>query len=468
MTKRWRKAAVTLKVEASEGVFESMAGTDAIEVEGVEFTPNPMQVDTDEVNDSLDPNTPLIGGTPITFAFGFYLKGSGTPGELPDWHDIARACGLTHTATKQTLSGTTFALTNATTLTDSGSGLAVLTVGTVFHITSALGQVGLCIATASAAGSVTLARIDTDAPAYAAFVAETAGSTWTIRYGLAGTAATAGSATTTTLQAPFAATADLYRGMPAWISGNPATPALALINAYSVARVATFAHTFSPVLDNTSKVSIPPHVLYARHSGTIPSASAQLFVDGLRWQMRGLRGNLALTCEAGRTWRAQARFTGLLQGDNPSDNAAPATTIDLARPGVWRQSLFSIDRVTVGLRTMGVDLGNRLEYPANPNDTEGMDPPQIVARRSSFSADPYMTDAATRQILKDLRNGTTRLVAAMQRGAQARQPGNGIGLVLPAAHYTDATPRDAAGFAAEQLAAFPSGRDGAGLQLSVF
>jgi hypothetical protein len=71
------------------------------------------------------------------------------------------------------------------------------------------------------------------------------------------TAATAGTATTATLQAPFAATGDLYRGMPIVLSGNPATARTTLITDYTVGRVATFARTFSPVLSTSTLAQIP-------------------------------------------------------------------------------------------------------------------------------------------------------------------------------------------------------------------
>lgn len=95
-----RRAAVLAKVEPTEGVDAAPVPTlDAVLVEQplrITFSPN--VIDTTEVNPSLDPFDPIVGGMNATIEFDVYLKGNGTPGSFPEWGVLMQGCGLSQTS----------------------------------------------------------------------------------------------------------------------------------------------------------------------------------------------------------------------------------------------------------------------------------------------------------------------------------------------------------------------------------
>jgi hypothetical protein len=463
-TKRARKAVLQFLAQAGEGVPASPTGTDAIEVENLVVTTDPDIVQTDEHRDTLDQQEPLIGGMKCTASFTAYLKGADLPGEIADWDDLARCSSLKRTQVKQTIAATTISIVNPTRIADSGNGLAALTVGTAFHIVTAGGQRAEGNVTVSAAGQIDFVRTDSGP----ALVAESAGATFTIRYGVAGTAATAGTAFTATLQAPFVATADFYRGQPAWLSGNPAAPTLALVSDYTVARVMSFAQSFSPVLSAATKVSIPPNVWYQPTSvaADIPWGTGWFYFDGVRHRFQDMVGTGDIVMESGRPWKLNCRMTGLLQAD-PDDAVAPASSFDPTRPGVWKNSGFLIDRVAAGLASASLMIGAENDYPPNPNKPDGYDAPVHVNRAHRFSADPNITSMATRNLIADMRAGNRKLVAATMRGGHAAIPGNRLGVMIPRAFLTGANHARRGNFNVEQMEAAAATPD-AGFMLSVF
>lgn len=451
---RTRNAAVTCKIEGTPGTFDAPnTTTDGILVERPTIRYDVQETQTDEVTGSLDPEAPIIGGTQCQIDFGFYLKGSGTPGVAPEWGKIARACGLAETVTLNTLSGTTFALTDADTIADSGSGMAALTVGTYVHVTTAGGQIGEGVVTASAAGSIDIARLDSGA----AFVAEAAGSTWSIRYGIAGVAATAGSTTGFTAQSPWGNTLNLYRGMPVLLSGNPATPEFVIASAYSAARLAAITKTMGVALSTSTIVSIPPNVRYQPISTGIPTASLEVYMDGKRRRFRGCCGNLRFEMTAGGAWKAMASMRGLFESQ--TDTAMITPTYNATRPPIWRGSRFAFDRVTGGLRMMSVDLGNQMQFPADPNDAEGFTYPLIVRRQVGMTADPYETLVATRDLFAKLRSSTDVMVDAQIKGNAGINPGQRMALTIPTATIRRNDPSQDGELATEALEAFCKGAD---------
>jgi len=92
-----RRAAVLFKLESgNEGVDAApVAGTDGVLVEQpLRITFNPNVIDTTEVNPSLDPFDPIVGGTSATIEFDCYLKGTAAAGGIPEWSRMLEACGF--------------------------------------------------------------------------------------------------------------------------------------------------------------------------------------------------------------------------------------------------------------------------------------------------------------------------------------------------------------------------------------
>lgn len=463
MVMRNRKAALLLKPEASEGVFEApAAGTDGILVEitgGLPVNFAPQNVETNEVTGSLDSRGPIIGGLQCTITGRAYLKGSGTPGKAPEIADLLKAIGYLETEIKTDLVATTISVTGGNTIADSANGLAVFTVGTpIFLIDPAIAANNKeLLVTASAAGSLTVTNLDGSAPGLTNFAA---GPSITIRRGVAAVAATAGLTTQFTAQAPWANTLQAYRHLPVILSGNPNPAQISHLWDYSAARVAEIADTLLAALDVNTKAAIPASILYTPQSGVIPSVSAEFYLDGVVYRFKGMRGDGSVTLNAAGACWLDFTLSGMFH--EKVDAAVPAVTYDATRPGTWRNSRFTINRAAASLTSFALRLGNQLAFPNNPNASEGFDAPNIMARRQSGEMDPYATTVATRDLMGDFRQGNERPIHARVLGGTGARAGNRFGLTVPAAFHETFQPGDNQGMATEQVSFFCRGEDAAG------
>ncbi|MGE0155186.1 MAG: hypothetical protein AB7R90_21405 [Reyranellaceae bacterium] len=454
---RSRNAAVLTKAEGTPGTYDAPnESSDGVLVENPQISTNPQNQETNEVTGSLDSFGPLIGGMQCSISFDVWIKGKGVPGQAPEWGKLMEACAWDMAALRTTIVDTSISVSDANTIADSNSGLAALTVGTMIYVSgfATAANNGEFIVTASAAGSIDVTKPDGSA---AGLSAESAGVSITIAYGVAAVDATDGSTIAATAQSPWSNTAQAYRGMPIIVSGNPATPRQSQIIDYTAGRAATLADLFGSALDTNSKVSIPPHVLFKPNSSSIPSNSIAVYMDGVVYRFRGCRGNVSFTFAAGQGWRASFAMTGLFEAK--ADAAVPTPSYDGTRPGIWRNSIFSVDRVAVGLGQMSLDSGAQSVYPPNPNDAEGFDPPEIVSRRMTGQIDPNAVLVATRDLLADVRAGTTRLLHARLKGGNAATTGNRIAVSVPSALFTGFQPTDRQGIAAEQIPYYAQGQD---------
>ena len=457
MALRTRNAAILFKAESVEGSFEApSAASDGVLVEAPDVQLNPQNVDTNEVTGSLDGRGPIVGGLQAKISFPVYLKGTGMPGVAPEFGDMLRACGWAETITRTDIVAGTIAAAAGGQFTDSANGLAALTIGTAFHVSgfAAAGNNGEFRVTASAVGSITVTKADGSAPG---LITEAAGAGITIRRGIAGVAATAGTTTGFTAQAPWAAVAQLYRGMPVLIGGNPASPMSAFISDYSVARLAALTDLFGSALSAASEVSIPANVLYAPASVAIPSGSMEVYRDGVVYRFKGCRGNVSFEFPAAGAPRARFEFTGLY--DSKADAAVPAVTYDSTRPGTFRNSRMLVNRAPAALQSISLDSGAELQYPPNPNQSEGFDPPTHTRRNMVGSMDPNETLIATRDLMADFRAGTERILHARVLGGLAATAGSRVGLTVPAAFFTGYRPGDRNGIATEELPFHAKGQD---------
>lgn len=454
---RSRNGALLLKQESTPGTFEAPdAAADGILVESPTLNPTTQNTETNEVQASIDATAPIVGGMQVTIGGSFYLKGPGVPGEYPEWDLALRICGMSATQTRTDITGSTLSVTaDDSEIADSGEGLAALTVGTVIYVSGFADPAnnGEFIVTASAAAAIEVARLT----GAAAMADEAAGATITIRRGIAGTAATAGAVDAVTLQAPFAATAQLYRGMPVILSTNPASPAVAQILDYSAGRVAQLSDRYDPALGDTSIASIPANIRYAPASSAIPAASAELYMDGVVYRLTGVRGTCSFEVTAGGAARCTYTLSGLFV--EKTDAAVPAVTYDGTRPGVWRNSAMLIDKRRAALQTLSVDSGTEVVFPPDPNGQEGFTVPEILRRRVTGNMDPNATLVATRDLMSAFRAGQVQSIAARIMGGSAALPGQRVGIAIPAALYTSYQPGDRQGIQTEQTGFFAQGAD---------
>jgi hypothetical protein len=454
---RAQNAAMLLKLESTEGVFATpSSSTDGILVENPDVSFNPQNVETDEVTGSLDSRGPIVGGMQCSITFDVYLKGNGNPGVAPEWDEAMQISSWAPTATKTDITGSTFAITSNANVTDSGSGLAALTVATVLYMSGWANAVnnGEFLISVSAAGSITLTKLDGTAPN---LVNEAAGPTVTLRRGIAGISATAGLTTGFTAQAPWGNTDQLYRGMPVLLSGNPATAAWSVIADYLATRVALITDLMGSTLSASTKMSIPANVLYKPISTSIPSGSIEFYMDGVKYQFAGCRGSVRFAFPAGGACKASFNLTGMYV--NKADAAVPAVTYDGTRPGIWRASKFLLNRLATALKNLNLDTGAQSQYPADPNQSEGFSSPQITDRNMSGDMDPYATTVATRDIMAAFRTGVQAIINAVLIGGNAANPGQRISVLIPKAQHTSYKPGKDGKLATEQVGFFPFGQD---------
>ena len=198
------------------------------------------------------------------------------------------------------------------------------------------------------------------------------------------TAATAGTASAVTLQTPFAATTDLYRGMPITLSGNPATARTALAIAYTSARVATLSRDFSPVLDTNTQALIPinQRLTLSDTEADWPSLTAYFYFAGQLMIGVGCQvANPRITLVAGQPGFIEYDIVGRLAA-NPVEAALPAGASAVQRPTPprWDAGECVFNRAVVRGSRAVFGLGTQVSLPAAPEESGGFDLGQIVGR----------------------------------------------------------------------------------------
>jgi hypothetical protein len=262
------------------------------------------------------------------------------------------------------------------------------------------------------------------------------------------TAATAGTATTATLATPFAATAELYRGMPITLSGNPATPVTTTVLDYTVGRLATVGYTFSPVLSTSTLALVPANVLYSPTSApaNMKSATVYCYMDGILWKVLGCVGNWAVDLTTGGTGTIKFTMTGVYSA--PTATATPTNIVfDATQPPIFRSDVCRLNGALSRSSRVTFDSGNTLYEPENPEASEGFDPSVITVRDSKGTMDPLMNSVDTVARMAAFKAGTPQS-ANIVLGTVA---GNMIGITAPSVSYTGLSPQNRSEAYAESI-----------------
>ncbi len=269
-----------------------------------------------------------------------------------------------------------------------------------------------------------------------------------------------GSSSTFTLASLATASAHHYVGMPIQFAGNIATT-LAFVAAYAADKSGTLTEAISGLSASTTYM-VPANVLYRPTStaALILPGTAELYMDGLCYTLTGLRGTFTLTAEAGRPFRFSWTLTGIYNGRVDAAVPAVADQYDTTRPPVWRRPDGSVGRMLIhrqpaAVRRLAMDCGNRVISPDDPNAAEGFAAAVIVSRQTSLTIDPLATLVATRDLMADLRAGTSRIVHA-RAGSTA---GNRVAITLPAALAVELQPGDRDGLMTEEVTLRATGAD---------
>jgi hypothetical protein len=203
------------------------------------------------------------------------------------------------------------------------------------------------------------------------------------------TAATAGAATTVTLDTPFAATAELYTGMPITLSGNPATARTVLVTGYTSGKVASLSRSFSPVLDTDTDAQIPINNLLELSDTetdwprlTVYAYQAGQLVIGVGCVVVNPRLRL-VNADVGFL---EFDLMGTL-GAAPAETALPAGAAAVSRPQppVWRGGecqvgLSATDRATARAYEASLALGSSAILTPDPENANGFGLAELMSR----------------------------------------------------------------------------------------
>lgn len=277
------------------------------------------------------------------------------------------------------------------------------------------------------------------------------------------TAAASGTATGATLATPFAATAQIYRGMPMIVTGRGGSDAVV---DYTSGRVASLGRTFNPVLSTSDTFQIPINTLYSPTSddAVYKTATIYLYKDGLRWRLTGFVGTGTISLTTGGI--GQVQFQGVAQlAADPDAVALPAGALSVVRPTPPRfvNGLCQLNRQTAQVRTLTLNLGVGTILPDNPEAPEGYDPAMPVSRAISGTMDPYMSAANYVSLFNNFRQGQGMPLQAII----GTTPGNRFALTVPVARVTQNNPGNREGASTNQITFAADGPD-SGVYLAAF
>lgn len=260
------------------------------------------------------------------------------------------------------------------------------------------------------------------------------------------TAATAGTTTTVTAQAPFAATSQLYRGMPLIIAGDQS--GTTVITDYTSGRVITVADTRTAMTTSTT-LQVPINVIYRPTSdeSVYKSNTIYMYADGLLWTFIGSVGNASLQLEAGGlgyfTFEFRAQYGAKSATSLPAAAATAANTRIAVVPPRWVSGLSQFNRRSSQVKTLQLNTGVSVILPDDPEATEGYGAAVPVERAMGGSIDPYMHTTYAAGLMTNFKAGTAMPLAAIV-GSTA---GNRFAVCVPSAKATAFDPGNREGLA---------------------
>jgi len=265
---------------------------------------------------------------------------------------------------------------------------------------------------------------------------------------VAGTALTAGTNTSATLAAPFAATAQIYRGMPLQLAGGDSGGRIVHVADYSAARVAQLTDQFASALTPAVTAALPANWTYAPTSpadataraADHPSGTLYIYEDGVLRRFAGLRGSVDFAGETAQpgfmTIRLMGTYLGKSDVARPADSLAQTYAPTLAMGSGGVTSSLVVNRLQLAVRNWSLSTGQQLEVTDDPNTAFGFGPADIARRGARLALDPIDTLVAVRNVIADIEAGT-RYSAVIRCGAV---PGNRWSLTCPLTMPAEVSP----------------------------
>jgi hypothetical protein len=161
------------------------------------------------------------------------------------------------------------------------------------------------------------------------------------------------------------------------------------------------------------------------------SYSVSVWVDGVKFSIKGGMGNLVFNCKAGDPIEMAFTFKGAYQG--VVDEAAPSVTLTALAPPVFLNAALTLPGPYSAIfESLSLDLGNEFGKVLNANDASGLRGYTIINRRILGKINPEMVLVATHDFYGKWRAATQGAIGFTALGVTA---GNKIALTIPAAQY---------------------------------
>lgn len=280
------------------------------------------------------------------------------------------------------------------------------------------------------------------------------------------TAATAGTTTTVTAQAPFAATAQLYRGMPLILAGDQSGNT-GIID-YTAGRVITVGDTRTAMTTSTT-LQIPINWRYSLTSdeSVYKTATIYFYADGLLWTFTGASGTASLELTTGGagfiTFELRAMMGTKSTATLPAAAATAAASRVLIVPPRWVAGKSQLNKALAQVRTLRFDAGVNVTLPDDPESAEGYGASVPVERAVGGSMDPLMNTANAVTLFNNFKGGTQMSLMAMIGSAV----GNRFLAMCPLAKVVAMDPTNRDGLAAHGITFQADGAD-SGLFITAF
>ena len=258
------------------------------------------------------------------------------------------------------------------------------------------------------------------------------------------TAAASGTTTTVTAATPFAATANLYRGMPLSVTGDQ-TFTTGIMD-YTVGRLITLGETRT-ALTTSSLLQIPINNLYSPSSdeSVYKTVTVYLYKDGVLWTFVGCSGTASLELTTAGLGFINFEFTAVVGAKSvtalPAGAATAAATRALIVPPRLVNTKIQLNRANAQVKTLTINAGVNTVLPDDAEGADGYGAAIPVERDVAGSMDPYINTTTTAALFTAFRAGTSMPLMAML-GSTA---GNRFVAVLPAVKAVAMDPGDRGG-----------------------
>lgn len=260
-----------------------------------------------------------------------------------------------------------------------------------------------------------------------------------------------GTTTGATLGTTAAGTANLYKGYAINLASIGATPAgLAMIQAYTAGKVATFARTRAVP---TGNYTIPAQLAYTLATTEPDNPSSITVWDGDNGgsgrrmnfvDMRPTAASIELVTSSRDGGASFCKISGTFSGDLGSEvaEAAPVVSTSIAIPP-FLNGQQDIAQVQLGGSSISIDLGIGSGYPPNPNQISGSDPGLVTARKKTVS----MNLNAVRQSVIDFNALALAQTSFPLQALWGLNPaGNYMGLMVDSMRFDYRTPAEGQDF----------------------